>query len=87
MAIKLGQQVRDKLTGLEGTAVARTEYLYGCVRIGVQPFEVKDGKPADWAVIDEPQLEVVKNTPAKKAEPRHGPRPSIERSPGPSQRV
>lgn len=76
MTIKLGQKVRDTITGLEGIAVARSEYLYGCVRIGIQPQEVKEGKPADWVYVDEPQLRVVKDTPAPKAPPAHGPHPS-----------
>ncbi len=80
--IKLGQKVRDTLTGLEGTAVARTKYLYGCVRIGVQPFNVKDGKPAEWVSVDEPQLEVIDAKAAEKAVPRHGPRPDVSRAPG-----
>ncbi len=45
--IKLGQKVRDTITGMEGTAVARTEFMYGCVRIAVQPAELKDGTPVD----------------------------------------
>ena len=45
--IKLGSKVRDSITGLEGIATARTEYLYGCVRITITPTELKDGKPVD----------------------------------------
>lgn len=75
--IKLGQKVRDKITGLEGITVVRSEFLFGCIRFGVQPQEVKEGKPAEWVYVDEPQLEVVKDTPAPKVEePTYGPRPS-----------
>ena len=74
--IKLGQKVRDSISGMEGTAVARAEYLYGCVRIAVQPKELKDGVPLDAVYVDEPQLEVVKNTPRPKGDGNnHGPRP------------
>ena len=74
--IKLGQKVRDSITGMEGTAVARTEFLYGCVRIAVQTTELKGGTPVDAVYIDEPQLELVKNTPRPKGdENKHGPRP------------
>lgn len=59
MRIKLGQKVRDTITGLESTATARVEFLYGCVRVAVQPSEVKDGKPVDFTYIDEPQLEAI----------------------------
>ena len=72
--IKLGQVVRDKISGNEGTAIARTEWLNGCVRITIQPEGTKDGCPFDNFTVDEPQIEVVKATAAPKAELRHGPR-------------
>lgn len=31
--VKLGQKYRDTISGFTGTATARTEYLYGCVRV------------------------------------------------------
>lgn len=31
--IKLGEKYKDKLTGIEGVAVAITEYQFGCKRI------------------------------------------------------
>ena len=85
--VKLGEKVRDKITGLEGIATGRHEYLHGCVRISVQPQEVKDGKPAELVFLDEPQLDVIA---AKSIEPssttgpggpRHdpGPRPTPSR--------
>lgn len=33
----MGKLVRDKISGLEGIVVARTEWLYGCIRLNVQP--------------------------------------------------
>ena len=42
--IKLGTIVQDRVTGLQGVAVCRTEYLTGCTRVGVQPKGTqKDG--------------------------------------------
>lgn len=80
MKVKLGQKVRDKLTGLEGAAIARTEWLYGCVRIVIQPFGEKDGKPFETFVVDEPQCELVKAEKAKGSkESRHGDRTDVER--------
>ena len=35
--ITLGNKVRDKVTGMEGIAVSRVEYLNGCVQYAVQP--------------------------------------------------
>jgi len=60
MTIKLGSKVRDSLTGFEGIATARHEYLYGCIRITVTPQELKDGKPVEESWFDEQRLELVK---------------------------
>lgn len=83
MKIKLGQKVRDTLTGNEGTAVARTEWLHGCVRISIQPEGGKDGIPYEIFVVDEPQLELVKAEAFPKPAPRHGPRADPGRAPDP----
>jgi len=59
--IKNGDRVRDRITGLKGIVVGRTEWLYGCTRITVQPESAtKDNKPAETFCVDEPQLEVLK---------------------------
>lgn len=59
--IKLGDKVKDPVTGITGIAVARTEWLHGCARITVQPKGAdKEGKPFEGSSFDEPQLEVVK---------------------------
>ena len=53
--IKLGDRVKDSITGYEGIAIARSEYLYGCVSIQVQLQEIKDGKlQSVW--LDEQRL-------------------------------
>ena len=57
--IELGMKVRDTITKFEGTAVSKHEYLYGCVRIGVQSDKMKDGKPVEAQCFDEPQLEIL----------------------------
>lgn len=58
--INLGDEVKDKVSGFRGVAVARHEYLQGCLRISVQPPIDKDGKLPDALAFDEPQLVVVK---------------------------
>ncbi|SHE66548.1 hypothetical protein SAMN02745157_0666 [Kaistia soli DSM 19436] len=65
--IKLGNKVRDLVTGFTGIATARTEYLYGCVHISVTPTVDKDGKQAETAWFDEQRVEVVEDTPAPMA--------------------
>lgn len=57
--VELGDRVKDRITGLTGIAVGKTEWLYGCTRILIQPEETKDGKQVDTSYIDEPQLVVV----------------------------
>lgn len=59
MKITLGSEVRDTITGFTGIVVARCEWLYGCVRITVQPKQLHDGKPVDYVTFDEDQLEPV----------------------------
>ena len=58
--IRLGQKVRDEITGFAGVAVGRFVYLYGCVRVEVQPAALdKDGKRRESLIFDEGQLQVV----------------------------
>lgn len=59
ITVRPGDRVKDKITGTTGIVVARTEWLYGCVRVTVQPEESKEGKPAESFVVDEAQCEVV----------------------------
>jgi len=58
-SIRLGREVKDKVTGFKGIAVSKTQFLQGCCRIEVLPTIDKDGKLQDIGVFDEPQLEVV----------------------------
>ena len=55
--MKLGSRVRDSITGFAGIAVSRTEYLYGCVQVGVQPVVLTpEGKPEEIVYFDEQRL-------------------------------
>ncbi|MDR1347825.1 MAG: hypothetical protein LBJ63_05255 [Prevotellaceae bacterium] len=56
--IKLGQKVRDMVTGFEGIAIARIEYLNGCIQYCVKPQSQK-GEMPESEYIDHQQLEVV----------------------------
>ena len=93
--IQLGDKVKDTVSGATGIAIARTEWMHGCVRIFVQAQETKDGKPAETFSVDEPQLVVVENAAVPndpfwrepKAEATRrvaGPRPEVSRAPDPS---
>lgn len=52
--VKLGEQYRDEITGFEGTATARSEFLNGCVRVCLEGGD--DGKPAEYW-FDEQRLD------------------------------
>jgi len=78
--IQLGSYVRDKITGIEGYAMGRTEYLTGCAHVGIQrPGLSKDDKTFEWEWVDETRVDLVKskkplrlNAPAQQRSDRAG---------------
>ena len=55
--IKLGDKVKDRITGYTGIVVFRMDWLYGCVRFVVQSQTLDEkGKPIDNASFDLDQL-------------------------------
>lgn len=69
--IKLGDEVTDKVTGYTGIAIARTEWVYGCVRFGVQSQHLHEGKPIDAVWFDEAEL-TANPVESKGGPPRNG---------------
>lgn len=61
MELQLGAKYRDKVSGWEGTATARYEYMNGCVRVEIGGAD-KDGKPESF-VFDIQQIEPVEAPP------------------------
>lgn len=57
--IELGDKVKDRISGLDGVVVCITYWLYGCVRVSVQPQSYKEWKPSEIFTIDMPQLELI----------------------------
>lgn len=89
-AAKMGDRVRDVVTGFSGIAVAKVEYLNGCVRFGVQSGKLKNGVPGHFEYFDVQQLEVVKaravapvHQAAEGAPRRGGPMPAPRRAADP----
>jgi hypothetical protein len=82
--IPLAAIVRDRVSGLEGLVIARTEWLYGCVRISIQPYGAHDGKPIESFTIDEPQCVLVREDEERFVEARHGPKPEAMRAKDPT---
>lgn len=72
--IKCGDKVKDKYSDVTGIVMCRTEYLYGCVRLGINTGHIHDGTPIDWLYYDEPQLILIESI--KEGTPdsdKHGP--------------
>lgn len=56
--VTLGSKVKDQFTGFEGIATARTDYLFGCTRILVEPTGLKeDGTTQESEWFDEQRLD------------------------------
>lgn len=59
--VRLGDKVKDTISKFTGIVVARTEWLTGCVRIGIEPLTLdKDGAPKPEYWFDEDRLAVLK---------------------------
>jgi hypothetical protein len=76
---ELGTEVKDKITGLKGIIVAKTEWLYGCIRYVVQPQQLHEGKPVESSSFDEDQIEVVAAPKKQATTSRGGPKPPTAR--------
>lgn len=59
VAPQLGDRVRDPLTGFEGIVVVTSSWLHGCIRVGVQPEAMHEGKPMESQHFDNSQLVVL----------------------------
>lgn len=57
--IRLGSKVRDCYTGFEGVAAGRTEFLYGCTRVLIEPSGLHEGTPIGGQWFDEQRIEVI----------------------------
>ena len=62
--VRLGDQVSDRLTGLTGTVTSRAEWLYGCVRVAVQPRELKESQVEKRVEVTTAGVEQPKTAPA-----------------------
>ena len=81
--ISLGCIAKDTITGFKGVVVNITEWLNGCVRVGIQPKELREGKPVDAQVFDIEQLECVSVPKQKTVVPSGGDRPTVGRAKDP----
>lgn len=70
--IKLGEKYRDRISGFEGVATGRFEYLNGCVRYCLEGPH-KDGERREL-VVDEQDMETLKAEKPAPTAKRGGPR-------------
>lgn len=82
--IEVGDTARDSITGFEGVAIARTEWLNGCARIMIQPKALHEGKPVEAQCFDEMQVELVEQKGFKPGRETGGPRPAATRAKDPT---
>lgn len=61
---KLGLVYRDKLSGFEGIAMGKCQYLTGCDQTCLKPYGLKDGKLIDGEWFDDMRLELAPNKPS-----------------------
>jgi hypothetical protein len=77
--MKLGDTIRDTISGFTGVLVARTEWLNGCVRLTIQPKTLHEGKRIDNDTFDIEQCELVEAAQPKTAVATGGERENISR--------
>ncbi len=71
--IKLGDTVKCLITGFEGIAVNKTEYINGCIQVDVAPKVDKDNKLSESLSIDIQSLKRIKKGPKHIKEEVGGP--------------
>jgi hypothetical protein len=60
MPVRLGSKVKDLISGFEGIATGRTEYLYGCAQVCIVPDKLSDkGELLGGEWFDEQRVHVV----------------------------
>lgn len=57
--IQLGQRLKDKVTGFEGIASGKAEYLTGCTQWSLQPKVKEDGSFIEGRWFDEGRLVIL----------------------------
>lgn len=77
--MNLGDLAKDTITGFAGVVVCMSYWLNGCVRVVLQPKELKDGKPIEALSFDVEQLELVARKDKPQGSRSGGPMPDAKR--------
>lgn len=82
---ELGSRAKCKITGYEGMLIARTEWLYGCVRYTLQSGKLQEsGEPAKSHSTDEEGLQLIEAAPPHELPEKGGDAPEPTRQADPS---
>lgn len=73
--VRLGEEVKDCITGFKGIATSRVEYLNGCIQYCIKPKMSKDGKMDEGQYIDQEQIIVIGKGVTTKSKPTGGDMP------------
>ena len=57
--IKLGDRVKDKISGFEGIVLSIRHKLYNVDQVEIQPYSLREGKPIDSCWFDLPRIELI----------------------------
>jgi len=71
--MKLGDKVKDKISGFTGIMTAKVEYLNGCNQIGIAPKVDKEGKMRSVEYFDDIQVVLVGKGVNLESKPTGGP--------------
>ena len=56
---KIGQEVKDIITGFSGIVMCYSCYFSGCIHYGVAGRQTPNGKIEGWEYFDESRIELV----------------------------
>jgi len=57
--VEVGDLAQDQVTGFQGIVTLRSCFLYGCMRVALQPEKLEKGEVAKDAFFDEAQMIVI----------------------------
>lgn len=82
--VELGDVAKDRITGFKGVVISITKWMNGCVRLQLQPQELREGKPIETQSFDVEQIVLVKSAKPALASPTGGPKPQPTRNADPT---
>jgi hypothetical protein len=57
--VKVGDRVKDRISGFSGIVTSITDYVAGCRRVGVSPEKLHNGEVIERGIFDEPNLQIL----------------------------